>query len=66
VGESPTGQRRPDRLREDPAVNDAWNRDGREVHYESVGRQVALALCRLIGAAGAGRESLAVGLGDGE
>ena len=50
--EPPTGQRRPDRLREDPAVDDAWNRDDREAPHEIIGREVAQALCGLIGAAG--------------
>src|SRR6266850_3536740 len=66
ASEPPTGQRHSDRLREDPAIDDAWNRDGREVPHQIVGRQLAQALCSLIGAAGAGRESLAVGLSAGE
>jgi hypothetical protein len=52
AGEAPSGQRRPDRLLEDLAVDDGGPaRLIREVLHELVDRQVSQALRRLIPAA---------------
>jgi hypothetical protein len=66
AGESPGGQRRPDRLFEHLAVDDARDRGGREVAHQVRDRKAAQAAGGLVGAARLGREGLALGLGGGE
>src|SRR5262245_55875129 len=62
MSESSSGQRRSDRLRKDPAVDDAGNRGGRKVAQEIFDRQVAQALRGLIRTA-FGRKGLSKSFG---
>jgi hypothetical protein len=66
VGEPPGGQRRPDRLRQDLAVDDARDGGVRERVAERVDRHVAQALRRLILAVHLVGEGRSEGLGVGE
>jgi hypothetical protein len=51
AGEPPGGQRRPDRLFEHRAVDDAWDRGGREAAHQVPDRQAAQAVGSLVRAA---------------
>ena len=63
TGEPPAGQRRPDRLGQDLAIDDAWDVNAVLVGEQRRHRQLAQALARLVRAAGLDRERLAGRLG---